>query len=70
MAQHSLSCPKCKKAMENGAVHPPSEGFVWTADPATGASWWEKAKQRRQSRKTVTALRCSSCGLLELYARP
>jgi hypothetical protein len=69
VTQKVLICPKCKMSMDNGAVHG-TEGMVWTADVAVSdASMWAKAKQRRRSRRTVTALRCSSCGLLELYAR-
>ena len=63
-------CSKCKMPMESGSVGSISTGMslIWQLEPAPEVNWWQKSKQRLQSRKTVTALRCSGCGSLELRA--
>jgi hypothetical protein len=62
-------CSSCGKALEEGFLHPYGHAYTtsWVAGPAE-RSRWGGVKLRKRPRLKVLALRCTSCGLLHLYA--
>lgn len=65
-------CPKCSRGMEEGFVVDAADANM----PSVGAwhrgvpvkRWWG-LKTRKEDRIEIAAWRCTSCGMLESYAK-
>jgi hypothetical protein len=62
-------CLSCQKALEEGFLQQYGQSYTtsWVAGPQE-KSKWGGVKLRKRPRLAVIALRCTSCGLLHLYA--
>ena len=62
-------CSACGKSLEEGFLHTHgiSHTTSWVGGPAE-KSGWGGVKLRKRPRLKVFALRCVSCGLIQLYA--
>ena len=66
-------CPKCGSGMKQGFVLDNIPGGRIVSQWAEGAplkSFWTGTKLPDEDFIPIGAYRCSSCGFLELYARP
>jgi predicted nucleic-acid-binding Zn-ribbon protein len=72
MAAMSLVCPKCSGRMESG--HLPDTGYgqvlqsSWAPGEPVVRRFVGGIKSNPKEQLPITALRCSKCGYLELYA--
>lgn len=66
-----IQCPKCKALMEEGFLLDKTHGGnlsgQWIAGPPERSFWGVKVHGKRII--AVRTFRCTSCGLLESYAR-
>jgi hypothetical protein len=74
MADFHPQCPKCDKTMERGHVPDNGYGVVlqssWAPGDPIARRFIGGIKYRPDDLIPMTAYRCPSCGLVELYARP
>lgn len=64
-------CLSCSKSLEEGYLQDQGHGASYAGAWIAGApekSFWGGVKTRGRPRLAVYALRCTSCGLLHLYA--
>ena len=61
-------CTACGKALEDGFLHNYGQSYTttWVAGPAEKR--WGMIRLKGRPRLRVFALRCVSCGLIQLYA--
>lgn len=72
MTDNHATCPKCSGTMQEGFVPDYSYGAVIPSSWIKGRpqrSLWFGTKTRDRSAFRLTALRCTNCGFVELYAR-
>jgi Domain of unknown function (DUF6487) len=71
MANADITCPKCKKQMEEGFVPDYTYGGVlatkWVEGPLERG--WLGVKLRGKKAMAITTYRCVACGYVESYAR-
>lgn len=66
------SCPRCNRSMEEGFVVDRADGSMPTVTAwhrgQPNRRWWG-LKTRKAESIEITSWRCTSCGLLENYAK-
>ena len=74
MADFHPQCPKCSKTMDRGHIPDAGQGMFLQSSWAPGdpevRRFFGGIKYRREDQIPLTAYRCTSCGLVELFARP
>jgi len=68
-----LKCGKCGGAMSEGSVLHCTEGgkmplTAWI-DGQLERTWFGCIKTPADKKRTIAAFRCSTCGLMDLYAK-
>jgi len=71
MVQSEITCPKCKKEMQEGFVTDTSYAHVIVGRWFEGRpkSGWLGLKLRGKKSLPIATYRCLSCGYLERYAK-
>jgi ribosomal protein L37E len=72
MADKATKCTACGGTLERGFMLDHTHGGYVAAEWVEGApewSFWRGTKVSGKRRMKVEAMRCSSCGRVELYAR-
>jgi predicted nucleic-acid-binding Zn-ribbon protein len=72
LSDKSISCPKCKAAMEEGFIldkgHYNAQMVSQWVEGEPERSIWTGLKTKDRDKFQVTTYRCSGCGYLESYA--
>ena len=75
MNDKASKCPKCGAEMVEGFLLDHSHGAhvvaQWIEGKPEASVWqrfWHRLNLRGRERRTLSAHRCTQCGLLELYA--
>jgi hypothetical protein len=73
MADFHPQCPKCGKTMDRGHIPDAAYGMVlqaaWASGDPEARRFIGGIKYRREELIPLSAYRCATCGLVELYAR-